>query len=59
MPVKVVKRGDNYRVVEASSGRLAKNAGGTPVSKGFKSKGAAQRQANAINANTEGKRKKN
>lgn len=50
MPVKAVRRGDKWRVVEASTGKLAKNAAGTPVSKGFSTKAAADKQARAINA---------
>jgi hypothetical protein len=44
MPVKVVKKGKNYVVVEAASGRK------TPSSGKFKSRRKAQKQANAINA---------
>ncbi len=49
MPVKVAKRGKVYRVIEAKTGRLAKNKGGTPVSKGFKTKAKATAQVRAIN----------
>ena len=48
MPVTVAKRGNLYRVVE-KSGRLARGRSGTPVSKGFRSKAQAVRQARAIN----------
>ena len=56
MPVKVVKRGKLFRVVEANTGKLARNAAGTPVSKGAKTKAAAQRQASAINISQARKR---
>ncbi len=56
MPVKVVKRGEKFRVVEPS-GQIAKNNAGTAVDGGgFGSKEAAARQARAINANL-GKKK--
>lgn len=51
MPVKSVKRGSKFRVVEASTGRIAKTRGGTPVDGGgHASKGKASRQASAINS---------
>ncbi len=51
MPVKTVKRGSKFRVVEASTGRIAKNRAGTPVDGGgHGSKNKAARQARAINA---------
>lgn len=56
MPVKVAKRGKLFRVVEADTGKLARNATGTPVSKGAKTKAAAQRQAAAINISQARKR---
>ena len=50
MPVKTVKRGDKFRVVESRTGKLCKNKAGTPCDGGgFSSKAAAQRQASAIN----------
>lgn len=49
MPVKVRKINGKYRITDPS-GKLARNKGGTPVSKGFKSKAAADAQARAINA---------
>lgn len=51
MPVKIVKRGNKFRVVEAATGRIAKTAtnkardGG-----GHEAKAKAQRQARAINS---------
>lgn len=52
MPARVVKRGGKYRVVEPS-GKLVKNKKGTPVDGGgHASKGKAQAQARAINANS-------
>jgi len=52
MPVKIEKRGDKYRVIEAETGRLCRNKAGTPCDgKGHTSKAGAQRQANAINRN--------
>ena len=56
MPVKVAKRGKMFRVVETDTGRLARNAAGTPVSKGAKTRAAAQRQASAINISQARKR---
>lgn len=51
MPAKAVKRGDKYRVVEASSGKITKNRSGTAVDGGgHRSREQAQRQARAINA---------
>lgn len=51
MPVKAAKRGDKWRVVEASSGKVARGPGGGSVKKGgHSSKAAAQAQARAINA---------
>lgn len=50
MPVKAVKMGNKYRVVEAKSGRIATNKAGTPVDGGgHKTKTKAQAQASAIN----------
>ncbi len=55
MPVTVAKRGKKWRVVE-KSGRIAKNASGTPVDgKGHTTEGAAKRQAAAINSRVIGK----
>lgn len=56
MPVKVAKRGGKFRVIEASSGKVAraKRKSGKPGRArdggGKSSKGAAQRIANAINS---------
>jgi len=51
MPLKVVKRGDSYRLIEATTGRIAKNKGGSAVDGGgHKSKSKAQKQASAVNA---------
>lgn len=53
MPVKVAKRGEKYRIVEASTGKLARTKKGAAVDGGgHKSKEKAQKQARAINANT-------
>jgi len=50
MPVKAVKRGDKWRVVESSNGKIAKNKGGTAVDGGgHSSKSSAQAQCRAIN----------
>ena len=50
MPVKAVKRGSKFRVVETSTGRIAKNRSGTAVDGGgHASQGKASRQASAIN----------
>ena len=52
MPVKVAKRGDKYRVVEAASGKIAKNKGGTALDGGgHSSKAKATSQARAVNRN--------
>lgn len=53
MPAKVAKRGKRYRVVEPN-GQIVRNKSGSPVDGGgHTSRNAAQRQANAINANQE------
>lgn len=50
MPVKTVKRGGKYRVVEAATGKIAKNAAGTALDGGGKaSKTAVEKQASAVN----------
>ena len=50
MPVKVQKRGDVYRVIEADSGRIAKTLNGNPRDGGgHGDRGKAVRQARAIN----------
>lgn len=46
MPVRVAKRGNKWIVVEAATGRKSKHSGT------FDSRAAAQKQANAINANS-------
>jgi len=57
MPVKVTKRGKKFRVVESDTGRIAKNAAGTPLDGGGKaSKAAVQRQATAVNISQARKR---
>jgi len=59
MPVKVVKRKDVYRVVEASDNRIARGGSGKAVdSGGHASRAKAERQARAINAYLEDKKKK-
>lgn len=51
MPVTVRRRGGRYRVVEAATGRVARNRAGTAVDGGgFRSRGRAMAQARAINA---------
>lgn len=48
MPVKSVKRGGKFRVVEVGSGKIAKNKGGTAADgggHGSKSRSVAQVQA--------------
>ena len=53
MPVKVEKRGDKYRIVEADTGKIATHRGGAPVDGGGHDNPAkADRQAAAINANS-------
>lgn len=53
MPVKATKRGNKYRVVEAKSGKIAKNKSGTAVDGGgHSSETKAKSQARAINANS-------
>ena len=34
MPVKAVKKGDKWRVIDADTGRIAKNQGGTAIDGG-------------------------
>lgn len=55
MPVKVVKKGDKFRVVESSTGNITKRSGSAVDGGGHSSKAKAQSQARAINANTEKK----
>ena len=53
MPVKPEKRGGKYRVVEAGSGRVAKNSSGTAVDGGgHKTRDKALKQCRAINRNS-------
>lgn len=50
MPVTVAKKGDVYRVVEARTGKVAKNKAGTALDGGgHRSKGKASKQAAAVN----------
>lgn len=56
MPVKAVKRGHKWRVIESETGRLARNDSGTPVDGGghnFSAK--AKDQAAAVNRSLEKK----
>jgi len=56
MPNTVRKIGDKYRVVEAATGAITKNATGTAVDGGgHRSKAAASAQARAINASQRGR----
>lgn len=51
MPVKSVKRGEKYRVVETQTGQLAKTSSGSAADGGgHASKAKADAQARAINA---------
>jgi hypothetical protein len=57
MPVKVEKKGDKYRVVEAKTGKVAKNKGGTALDGGgYSSKAKAVKQAQAVNMSMERKK---
>lgn len=50
MPVRAVKSGNKYRVIEIGTGKVATNAAGTPVDgEGHDSLEKAQAQATAIN----------
>lgn len=49
MPVKVVKRGEKFRVVEASTGRIAKRGGTAIDGGGHSSRSSASSQARAVN----------
>lgn len=52
MPVKVVKRDEKFRVVEASTGRIAKTSkGNARDGGGHTTKTKAEAQARAINRN--------
>lgn len=52
MPVSVTYRNKKYRVVESSTGKIAKNKSGTAVDGGgHTSKAKATKQAQAININ--------
>ena len=56
MPVEVKRRGDKFRVVEKSNGRISMSIKGNPKDGGgHASEAAAERQARAIN---EGRKKK-
>ena len=51
MPVKTVKRGDKFRVVESATGRIAKtSAGKARDGGGHADKAKATRQVRAINS---------
>lgn len=53
MPVIVAKRAGKFRVVEATTGKIAKNRGGTATDGGgHSSRARATKQIQAINANT-------
>lgn len=53
MPVRVAKRAGKFRVIEATTGRLATNKSGTAVDGGgHSSRARATKQIQAINANT-------
>lgn len=57
MPVTVARVGDRYRVVEAATRSVVKNAAGTAADGGgHRSKAAASAQARAINASQHGRR---
>lgn len=50
MPVKVAKQKDRYRLVEADSRRIAKNAAGTAIDGGgHRTRKKAEQQAKAVN----------
>jgi hypothetical protein len=50
MPVKVVKKDSKFRVVEARTGKVAKNAAGSPADGGgHRSRAKAVAQVQAIN----------
>lgn len=54
MPVTSRFIGGKYRVVEAETGKIAKNASGTAVDGGgYTTEAEAKRQVRAINANKE------
>ncbi len=58
MPVKVKREGRKFRVIEASSGRLAKNAeGGEVDGGGHATQAKAEAQARAINASLNNRKK--
>lgn len=50
MPYKVAKRAGKYRIIEANTGRIAKNKGGTALDGGgHKTKPKADKQESALN----------
>jgi len=58
MPVKVKREGKKFRVVEASTGNIARNAARTAADGGgHATQAQAERQARAINASLERKKK--
>ena len=51
MPVTVRRRNGKFRVVEAATGNLARNAGGSPVDGGgHETRAKATMQARAVNS---------
>ncbi len=58
MPVKIAKRGGKFRVIEAATGRIAKNRAGTAIDGGgHGSKARALAQVGAVNT-PKGRRRK-
>lgn len=54
MPVKIKPMGGKWRVVEANSGKIAKNKAGTALDGGgHSSKDAALKQVGAVNSSLE------
>lgn len=50
MPVKTIKRGPKFRVIESLTGKIAKNSKGTPLDGGGHStKDKAIKQVQAVN----------
>ena len=57
MPVKIAKKGNKFRLVESSTGRIAKNQGGTAIDGGGRaSKAALEPQRKAVNASLQRKK---
>lgn len=59
MPVKTIKQGGKYRIVESGTGKIAKNKGNSAIdSGGHNSKDKAVKQVQAVNISLRKRKKK-